>query len=114
MLRDRHVYGMLRDRHVYGIAHPQWQKRLLSEEGLCYDKAIKLLLSMESADKEVKGLGSQTAKQPQPVNYVAGQRTDHFRSPLSDSTAGKASCYQCSKGNHKPSGKTTLATKDDI
>ncbi len=111
---------MLRDRLICGIAHPQWQKRLLSEEGLTYDKAVKLLLSMESADIEVKGLGSQTAKQPQPVNYVAGQRTGHARSPLSDSTAGKASCYRCGKGNHKPQSvisKTrhaTTATKEDI
>ncbi len=108
---------MLRDRHVYGMARPQWQKRLLSEEGLSYDKVVKLFLSMESADKEVKGLGSQTAKQPQPVNHVAGQRTGHSRSPLSDSTAGKASCYRCSKENHKSSGKTrlaTTATKEDI
>jgi len=92
---------VLRDRLVCGIAHSQWQKCLLSKDDLTNSKAVKLLLSMESADKEVKGLGSQSAKKQQLVNHVTIPRTGHTRSPQSDSLAGKA-CYRCGKDNHKP------------
>jgi hypothetical protein len=61
---------MLRDRLVCGIAHPTWQRRLLAEEGLTFDKAVKLLQSMESAEQEVKGLSGQPSKQPQQVNRI--------------------------------------------
>ena len=47
---------MLRDRLVCGIAQERWQKRLLAEDGLSYDKAVKLLLSMEVAEQEIKDL----------------------------------------------------------
>ncbi|XP_064406426.1 uncharacterized protein LOC135351366 [Halichondria panicea] len=47
---------MIRDRLVCGIANGKWQQRLLAEEGLTYDKAYKLLLSLEASEKEVKDL----------------------------------------------------------
>ena len=60
---------MLRDRLVCGIAHPQWQKRLLSDS-LTFEKAVKMLQSMESAEHEVKGFGGQPSKQPQSMHRV--------------------------------------------
>ena len=42
----------LRDRFVYGLTIEQIQKRLLSEDNLTYDKAVKIALAMESAIKD--------------------------------------------------------------
>ena len=43
---------MLRDRLVCGIENDKWQQRLLAEEGdLPFDKALKLLLSLEAAER---------------------------------------------------------------
>jgi len=50
---------MLRDRLVCGIGDERWQKRLLSEEALSYDKAVKILLSLEAAELEVKDMYGQ-------------------------------------------------------
>ena len=50
---------MLRDRLVCGIGDERWQQRLLAEDTLTYDKAMKLLLSLEAAEKEVKDLSGK-------------------------------------------------------
>jgi len=50
---------MLRDRLACGIGDECWKKRLLSEEALSYDKAVKILLSLEAAELEVKNMYSQ-------------------------------------------------------
>jgi hypothetical protein len=44
--KDR-LKEMIRDRLVCGIANEKWQQRLLAEDNLTYDKAYKLLLSLE-------------------------------------------------------------------
>ena len=46
---------MLRDHLVCGIAHKQWRKRLLSEEGVTYDRAVKLFVSLKAGEVEVGG-----------------------------------------------------------
>ena len=43
---------MMRDRLVCGVANEKWQQRLLAEDNFTYDKAFKLLLSMEVSEKE--------------------------------------------------------------
>ena len=70
---------MLRDRLVCGIAQPQWQKRLLAEEGLTFEKACKQLLSMEAAEKQMKDLGGHPIQQ---INQRSGGgKTGHTRQP---------------------------------
>ena len=47
---------MIWDRLVCGIVNEKWQQRLLAEDKLTYDKAYKLLLSLEASEKQVKDL----------------------------------------------------------
>ena len=47
------LHEMMRDRLVCGIANEKWQQKLLAEEYLTYEKAYKLLLSLEAYEKEV-------------------------------------------------------------
>jgi len=51
---------MIRDRLVCGISNERWQQKLLAEKNLTYDKAYKLLLSLEASEKEVKDITSST------------------------------------------------------
>ena len=51
---------MIRDRLVCGISNEKWQQRPLAEENLSYAKAIKLLLTLEASEKEVKDLSGST------------------------------------------------------
>ena len=87
---------MLRDRLVCGIAQQQWQKRLLSEDGLTYDKAVKLLLSMESAEQEVRDLSGGPG--PKQVNRLSRSKASHAKQP--HQSKGATTCYRCG-GNHK-------------
>ena len=59
----------LRDRFVYGLTIEQIQKRLLSEDNLTYDKAVKIALAMESAIKD-SGELQLHSKPLAPVNKV--------------------------------------------
>ena len=98
------LHQMLRDRLVCGIAEQRWQKRLLSEEGLTYDKAMKILLSLESADQEVKDMHAAEPKLA--VHHVRRQRGRHQgqRSPHGQPStrSAKFSCYRCGNSEHKP------------
>ena len=95
---------MLRDRLVCGIAEQRWQKRLLSEEWLTYNKAMKILLSLESADQEVKDMHAAEPKLA--VHQVRRQRGRHQgqRSPHGQPSTRsvKFSCYRCGSSEHKP------------
>ena len=85
---------MLRDRLVCGIANDKWQQRLLAEGGdLPYDKAIKLLLALEAAEKEVKDLTGEdrATVKPQPVQYVRTRRNP----PKKQSADRSSPCYRC-------------------
>ena len=85
---------MLRDRLVCGIAHQQWQKRLLSEEGLTHNRAVKLLVSMEAAQVEVggkmkaKSTSSATSRSIVEANHVS--KPDNLKVCLSPITHPKS------------------------
>ena len=51
---DSTLNEMLRDRLVCGVEEPKLQQRLLVEPDLSVDKAFKLALASESADKNAK------------------------------------------------------------
>ena len=53
---------MIRDRLVCGIANEQ---HLLAEDDLSNDKAMKLLLSFEAAEKEMKDLVRDKSEKPE-------------------------------------------------
>ena len=86
---------MIRDHLVYGIANEKWQQRLLAEDDLSYDKATKLLLSFEAAEKEMKDLVGDKSKKLE-VHQV------RVRQPPKKSSQGEQkerSCYRCG-GTH--------------
>ena len=78
------VNEILRDRLVCRIANEKWQQRLLAEDGLSYDKAQKLLLSLEAAEKGIKDLAGDPAKKCNTFS-VGGNRETPQRSPLTTS-----------------------------
>ena len=61
---------MIFDRLVCGISNEKWQQRLLAEENLSYDKAFKLLLTLEASEKEVKDLSGSTRDPHKYIKYV--------------------------------------------
>jgi len=64
---------MIRDRLVYGIAN----ERLLAEDDLSNDKATKLLLSFEAAEKETKDLvRSEICKYPPRTTGICKYRLE--------------------------------------
>ena len=97
-LRDT-LPQMLRDRLVCGIADERWQKRLLSEDSLTYDNAVKILRALEAAEYEVKDLSTQ-----KPVHRVATRSKPVHSYPkrVSSSPVEKPTptCYRCG-GPHK-------------
>ena len=99
---------MLRDRLVCGIANEKWQQRLLSEEKLPYEKARKLLLSLEAAEKEVKDLSVGEKV----VNQVHARQTRNLP-PARNSR--EQSCHRCG-GSHavRPSASVTGRRKMSI
>ena len=48
------------------FAAKKWQQKLLAEENLTYEKAYKLLLSLEASEKEVKDISSGTGSNSTP------------------------------------------------
>ena len=53
---------MLRDRLVCGINEDSIQRRLLSEDGLTFESALKKAQAMEAANKDIKELHSMREK----------------------------------------------------
>ena len=86
---------MLRDRLVCDIENQKWQQRLLSEDGdLTYEKAQKLPLALEAAEKEVKDLSEEKA-----VHQVC-TRTPK-KPPSQEKKAEQSGCHRCG-GSHDP------------
>ena len=81
---------MLRDRLVCGIAEERWQKRLLAEEKLTFETALKISLALEAADRQVKDLHNATGTQ---VLLV--------RNSPAVKSARSTPCYRCG-GSHQP------------
>ena len=77
---------MLRDRLVCGIENGPIQRRLLAEPSLTLDKAIKIALAMESADRNAKDL-----QKPLAVHVLKNQSPSRVpgRSSQTDE------CYRC-------------------
>ena len=85
---------MIRDRLVCGIAHEKWQQRLLAEDNLTYNKAYKMLLSLEASEREVKDISGekrihQVRQQPPKKSF----KPQDGRKPPSDTKTKP--CYRC-------------------
>jgi len=62
---------MVQDRLACGIANDSWQKRLLAEDKLTFDKAKKLLTALEAAEKGTRDLAPESNKQ---IHYLPRSR----------------------------------------
>ena len=85
---------MLRDRLVCGINDDSIQKRLLSEDPLSFEKAMKIAISLELASKNVSDL--------QGMNLADKAETDKVHQLQRKKKAPKQKpCYRCGKNNHR-------------
>ena len=88
---------MIRDRLVCGVNDVGIQKRLLSEPGLTYAKAVELAQSLESAAQNVKELKvkpeGRDPVQPNP-------RQEVHKLASSSSRRSVLTCYRCGKAGH--------------
>ena len=83
---------MLWDRLVCGIANERWQQRLLAEDGLTFEKAEKLLLSMETAEKGFKDIAGEA---PKKVLYAPQPRRGKGRVPQKPVDRKSPPCRHC-------------------
>jgi len=92
---------MLRDRLACGIGDEHWKKRLLSEEKLTYDQAVKILRTMETAEQDVKDVSTQKSSIHQILSRPKPSGLQR-RSQSSESATYSTSptCYRCG-GPHK-------------
>ena len=80
----------LRDRFVCGLRHEATQRRLLTEHGLTYAKALEISKGMEVADSSTLSLKT---REP-PINKVFHPTSQE---------KGRKNCYRCGKAGHFPS-----------
>ncbi|PFX23520.1 Uncharacterized protein K02A2.6 [Stylophora pistillata] len=94
---------MIRDRLVCGIKDRNTQKKLLVESGLTREKAIKVAIADEAANKDVAGLAK--ARGLVPTNEVHRMNATPSK-PLKpktnkeDNPLGEPKCKHCGKRNH--------------
>ena len=95
---------MIRDRLVCRIANEKWQQRQLTEDKFTYDKAFKLLLSLEASKKEAKDLTHSDTMSIHQVHRSRTSPTQH--SGKLPKTTGKEKyykkCHRCG-GEHNSS-----------
>ena len=70
------IKEMVWDRLVCGIANDSWQKRLLAEDKLTFDKAKKLLTALEAAEKGTRDLAPESNKQIHYLPHSCPRRRD--------------------------------------
>lgn len=88
---------MLRDRLVCGINDDSIQRRLLAEDGLTFEKALRFARAMEAVDKDIvedlRNLVEQSRFSKGSVN-----KTEHVSSKSQQHA--KKKCYRCGGTNH--------------
>ena len=94
---------MIRDRLVCGIKDRNTQKKLLVESGLTLEKAIKVAIADEAANKSVAELAK--ARGLGPTNEVHRMKATSSKSSKSktnkeDNSQGGTKCKHCGKRNH--------------
>ena len=94
---------MIRDRLVCGIKDRNAQKKLLVESGLTLEKASKVVIADEAANKDVAELAQ--ARRLGPTNEVHRLKATNSKSSKSkinkeDNPQGGTKCKHCGKRNH--------------
>ena len=70
------VNEILRDSLVCVLSNLKWQQRLLSDDALTYDKILKLLLTIEAAERQARDLSGMKV-----VHVLHPQPRSHQTSP---------------------------------
>ena len=86
----------LRDRFVCGLTSELIQKRLLSEDNLTYDKAVKIALAMESAIKD----SSELQLHSKPLASVNKVYNASFGGGKGHWSANSSKCRRCGYCGH--------------
>ena len=87
---------MLRDRLVCGCNDHRLQCKLLAEESLTFDKALKIAKAVETAERDSRGMQEPSSQVPKPVHSITRQIQQLRRHHTSI-------CYRCG-------GRTTQTT----
>ncbi len=95
------LHEMMRDRFVCGIAKEKWQQKLLAEENLTYDKAYKLLLSLEASEKELKDISSSGSNNATQVHQLHRRQPHHHQQRRSPPPSPRVTKFT---GGSKPEG----------
>ena len=84
--------SMLRDRLVCGCSDHTLQYKLLAEENLTFDKALKIAKAVETAERDSRGMQDPSSKGPNPaIHAVSTRRPNQMKKvPLQLDT-----CYHC-------------------
>ena len=94
---------MIRDRLVCGINDITIQKRLLSEPGLTYAKAVEIAQSAETAAqslRELRGKRENGAPSGTPRNQSPQQEGVHRASEPQPTRKSTLTCYRCGRAGH--------------
>ena len=94
------------DRFVCGLRNEAIQKRLLSVDKLTYEKALEIVLAMESASKDVLEL--QNKQTPvQKIKIKKHKKKTEKQYPKTEKQPQNqkvqpAACFHCARTSHKP------------
>ncbi len=90
---------MLRDRLVCGVNDERIQRRLLSEQNLTFDTALKIALSLEAADKNAQDLRNNNAAAA--CHKVCSKADGRVSCDEGmQASAASKSCFRCKGTNH--------------
>lgn len=93
---------MIRDRLVCGIKDRSTQKKLLVESGLTLEKAVKVAVADEAANKDVAELAKARGLGPTTNNEVHRVKpaTPYPSSKKESTSKGRVKCKHCGRNNH--------------
>ena len=87
---------MLRDCLVCGVNHEGIQRKLLAEKNLTYEKALEILLTMETAEQGTKDLKvHDTTVAPKEIHYTPLSKSKQRYTAGRTKTHSTVTCYRC-------------------
>ena len=88
---------MLRDRLVCGVNHEGIQRKLLAEKTLTYDKALEIVLTMETAEQGTKDLKAwDKPNKPEDLHYTSHKPRQQWTAGNPETKPSSTpKCYRC-------------------
>lgn len=105
----------LRDRFVCGLKSETTQRKLLAEDDLTFEGAVKIALAMEMAEKDTVSFSSTSelvnkVKSKSGKGYPGKKKPSFAESTATKSTVKGKECYRCG-AKHHPESCTHKSTK---